>query len=190
MQTIDHGDLAERVRRYARKQLRDDHAAEDVAQDVMVKLLSAPQEPRQATAWALRAARYAIIDRYRRSRHAAASLDTAPEPAARSDGDSTQCLADCAARMVDRLAPEYRDAVKSADFVGATQPHLPGKLGLSRSGMKSRVQRGRRKLAEMIQRCCDIDWTVDGRVRAVEPTHAALAACTRQSTRNCCVHCG
>ena len=42
-------------------------------------------------------------------------------------------------------------------------------LGLSSSGMKSRVQRGRERLREMFEHCCEVTQDVRGHVIACEP---------------------
>jgi RNA polymerase sigma-70 factor (ECF subfamily) len=42
-------------------------------------------------------------------------------------------------------------------------------LGISVSGMKSRVQRGRQQLREALEECCSIALDVRGRVLSCEP---------------------
>ena len=43
------------------------------------------------------------------------------------------------------------------DLEGLTQREAADQLGLSLSGMKSRVQRGRRQLKGMLEVCCTIE---------------------------------
>jgi RNA polymerase sigma-70 factor (ECF subfamily) len=59
--------------------------------------------------------------------------------------------------MIDRLSEEYRLAVVLVDLEGLTQQAAAVQLGLSLSGMKSRAQRGRRQLKEMLEACCTIE---------------------------------
>jgi RNA polymerase sigma-70 factor (ECF subfamily) len=59
--------------------------------------------------------------------------------------------------MIERLSGEYRQAVILVDLEGLTQQEAAEQLGLSLSGMKSRVQRGRRQLKEMLEACCTIE---------------------------------
>ena len=58
--------------------------------------------------------------------------------------------------MIERLPEEHRQAVVLIDLEGLTQREAAAQLGLSLSGMKSRVQRGRRQLKEMLEACCTI----------------------------------
>jgi len=55
------------------------------------------------------------------------------------------------------LSGEYRQAVILIDLEGLTQQEAAAQLGLSLSGMKSRVQRGRRQLKGMLEVCCTIE---------------------------------
>ena len=66
-------------------------------------------------------------------------------------------LAGCLRPMIERLSREYRQAVILVDLEGLTQQEAAAHLGLSLSGMKSRVQRGRRQLKGMLEACCTIE---------------------------------
>jgi RNA polymerase sigma-70 factor (ECF subfamily) len=59
--------------------------------------------------------------------------------------------------MIERLPGEYRQAVILVDLEGLAQQKAATQLGLSLSGMKSRVQRGRRQLKGMLEACCTIE---------------------------------
>jgi RNA polymerase sigma-70 factor (ECF subfamily) len=52
------------------------------------------------------------------------------------------------------LPSQYREAVTLVELEGLTQNAAAKQLGLSVSGMKSRVQRGRRQLKRMLDECC------------------------------------
>ena len=59
--------------------------------------------------------------------------------------------------MIERLSGEYRQAVILVDLEGLAQHEAAAQLGLLLSGMKSRVQRGRRQLKGMLEACCTIE---------------------------------
>jgi RNA polymerase sigma-70 factor (ECF subfamily) len=73
---------------------------------------------------------------------------------------------------VARLASPYREAITLTELRGLTQKDAAEMLGVSLSGMKSRVQRGREKIREMFDECCAI--SVDCRGRVVECESRAL----------------
>jgi RNA polymerase sigma-70 factor, ECF subfamily len=52
--------------------------------------------------------------------------------------------------MTHRLPAHYRDAISFVELEGLTQREAAERFGLSVSGMKSRVQRGRQMLKRML----------------------------------------
>jgi RNA polymerase sigma-70 factor, ECF subfamily len=70
-------------------------------------------------------------------------------------------LTPCLVRMVERLPEPYREAMKLVDFEGLSQQQLADRMDISLSGAKSRVQRARQQLREMVLDCCRVEW--DGR---------------------------
>lgn len=171
--------LHDRVVRYLRKRLRDDHLAEDIAQEVMLKLHRhrGSESIASALAWALRVARNAVIDHHRR-RKPEVPLDRAAEDA-RAEQRSTAAseLAQCIPSLLGRLPEPYRSAVELADLHREPQAAAARRLGVSVSGMKSRVQRGRRQLRAMIGECCRVELGGDGSIVGYEPTPAARGCC-------------
>ncbi len=66
-------------------------------------------------------------------------------------------LAGCLRPMIERLSQDYRDAISLVELKGLTQQAAAKHLGISLSGMKSRVQRGRKQLKQMLDDCCVIE---------------------------------
>ena len=59
--------------------------------------------------------------------------------------------------MIRTLPARYAEALLLTDIDGLTQAAAAERLGLSLSGMKSRVQRGRRLLKQTLLRCCAVE---------------------------------
>ena len=66
------------------------------------------------------------------------------------------------------LPSPYREAVTLTELQGMTQKDAAEMLGISLSGMKSRVQRGRQRIREMLQACCGIALDARGHVLSYE----------------------
>jgi RNA polymerase sigma-70 factor (ECF subfamily) len=66
--------------------------------------------------------------------------------------------------MIGRLPEPYRTAIELTSLRGLTQTDAAKHAGISISGMKSRVQRGREQLRQMLVRCCEIEVEVRGGV--------------------------
>ena len=92
------------------------------------------------------------------------------------DGDAAEPraeLAHCLRPMIERLSKDYRDAINLVELEGLTQQAAATQIGVSLSGMKSRVQRGRKQLKQMLDDCCLIELdrrraVVDYKVRDTE----------------------
>jgi len=67
------------------------------------------------------------------------------------------------------LPSPYREAITLTELEGRTQREAAQMLGISLSGMKSRVQRGRAKLRGMLEACCKVAVDARGKVIACEP---------------------
>ena len=174
-------DFAGPLRRFIRRRVADDARAEDLLAEVFLRIhrgLDTLQDPQRIAPWLYRIARNVVADHHRRG------VGTEPLPSADSigddvmpDHDETRALSRCVRPMVERLPEPYREAVLLAELEGLPQVELAERLGLSRSGAKSRVQRGRALLKAMILRCCDVDLDRRGNVVAYEQRSRSCDTC-------------
>lgn len=154
--------------------------AEDVVQDVFVRMqgnIGALSTTERLDAWAFQIARNAIADHYRATGRrellgegAAKDADGLgdDEAAARPSADARAEMVRCLAPMVRGLPDGYRRVIELSELEGLTQAAVAERLGLSVPGAKSRVQRGRARLRDMLLRCCQIETDRRGRVVAFE----------------------
>ncbi|MGE0432873.1 MAG: sigma-70 family RNA polymerase sigma factor [Planctomycetota bacterium] len=171
-------DLREQLRRFALRHTRNADAAEDVAQDVIARLLQTLHDgdaPEQPLGWVLRAARNRIVDDARsRSRHAVTVPDNvwsalASPPDATDDAAGSE-LTGCMHRMVAQLPDEYREPLRRADLLEEDRETIAAGLGLTMSALKTRIMRGRRMLHGLLLACCHFDFsTTDGRLDGITP---------------------
>lgn len=153
------------------KRVVDEAAAEDLSQEVFVRMqrgLSGLKKESRLVPWIYQIARHAIIDYYRaRARQPERPIGLAsdleslhpaslPVESSEGSGQLRRELAGCLRPMIERLSEDYRQAVTMVDLEGLAQHEAAARLGLSVSGMKSRVQRGRRQLRDMLEACCVI----------------------------------
>jgi RNA polymerase sigma-70 factor (ECF subfamily) len=148
-----HADL----RRYVRRRVSDHHDAEDIVQDVFVRaqeLLHQLESVDRAGAWLSRIAANRIVDHYRSRR----PTEELPEDLAAEapEDDPVIALAPCLPQMIEQLPQTYRDAVRLSEIDGIAQRVVAQRLALSVSGAKSRVQRGRSLLRQLVEKCCRV----------------------------------
>ena len=163
---------------FVRRRINDPHHADDVVAEVMLRIhqnLGTLDDQERVTAWVFRITRNAIIDHYRRNGRRreilAAEIEPVAHPSAADawldDQEATLSeLAACIRPLVDALPSDYRRALELTDFQGHTQADAARIEGISLSGMKSRVQRGRRQLTTLFKQCCDV--TIDARGALVD----------------------
>ena len=160
------------LRAFIAKRVANEAEADDIVQDVWLKMqrgLDGLKDRSRLVSWVYQIARHAIIDHYRapgRGREMPAGLaadlesyqsSSSRQTASEESGQLLRELAGCLRPMIDRLSGEYRQAVVLVDLEGLTHQAAATQLGLSLSGMKSRVQRGRRQLKGMLEACCTIE---------------------------------
>jgi RNA polymerase sigma-70 factor (ECF subfamily) len=173
--------FGERLRAFIRHRVESDADADDILQEVFLRIhrhadTVARQE--RLVSWLFQVTRNAIADYYRapvRRRElpsgAPSDLEEAEIRAWVSveggDVESLEAqreLAACLRPMIDQLPPRYRAAVTLVDLEGVLQKEAAARSGVSLSGMKSRVQRGRQALEQLLHDCCRIELDAGGRI--------------------------
>ena len=171
----DWGETLTRLRGFIAERVGDPELAADITQDVVVRSIASGALDRvdDVAAWLYRAARNAIIDHYRTRRRFDGDVDLDRWPAPDTSGDlpndATRELARCLQPMLGRLHPTARDALTRVDLDGQTHREAAEQLGISVSGMKSRVQRARRELREQLTACCQVQTDTTGAVADYAP---------------------
>ena len=158
-------------------------------QDIYVRIQAGAGKLRDSERfgpWVYRVAHSVIVDHARaRARRPVAGGDMAavelPLPVSEEeDGEAERDLAKHMAVFVAALPSPYREAITLTELQGMAQKDAADMLGISLSGMKSRVQRGRKQMQELLQACCEIG--LDGRGRVVSFDRRADG----RAPENCC----
>lgn len=174
-------ELHDSLRAFIGRRVRNTADVDDLVQRVLlqiVKGLGSLRDAERLHAWVYRTARNVIIDYYRspRTRREVASggaedlaaADVRISPDDEEESAALDELSACMAPMLGQLAPAYRDAVTLADLQGVSQAEAAARAGVSLSGMKSRVQRGRKQLKAVLEECCRIQLDRRGTVMACD----------------------
>ena len=174
---MDHTELlwdqySRRLGAFIRSRVEDDAEAEDILQEVFIRVhrsLCCLEEWQRPEAWFYQIARNLIIDHYRRRREMVEIPENlAAEPESSEpfllEEDPEAALALSLKEMIDELPEHYRQALLLTEYQGLSQKQLAERLGLSLSGAKSRVQRARDRLRDMLLSCCHFVLDRRGRV--------------------------
>jgi RNA polymerase sigma-70 factor, ECF subfamily len=188
--TDDHWHaLGDELRAFLRSRVSNDADADDLTQEVFLRVVENRPSLRDAEriqSWVYQIARNAIVDFYRRrSKHSVQYADVALEVAQ----DENSCnqnlvIGRWLLQAVEQLPETLRDAVRMYEIEGLPQSDIAQRLSLSLSGAKSRIQRGRDRLEDMLGKCCALERDRRGNVIECKPNTAescAESACECQT---------
>lgn len=177
-------DTLDRLQAFIAARVDDRELAADITQDVIVRSIASEALERvdNPAAWLYRSARNAVIDHYRtrKSHDPLTDPDVWPDPDSSGDlpNEATRELSRCLEPLLDQLAPAAREALVRVDVEGQTQQRAALDIGISLSGMKSRVQRARRDLRELLEHCCAVALDSTGGIASYQPTSGTCGCAT------------
>ncbi len=174
--------LRDGLRRYVSRRVRPADV-DDVVQDILLRMHERAGDLRDEArlpGWAFRVAHTVVVDHHRARRPEPGapmtSDDAPPEPVDATDDDAgnvNEVVAGWLRPMLALLPEEYAEALTQVDVEGVSQRDYAERAGLSVSGAKSRVQRGRRMLEEVVRACCHLELDARGNVIAYERRNCA-----------------
>ncbi|MGI9950077.1 RNA polymerase sigma factor SigZ [Vibrio hyugaensis] len=150
----------EQLKNYIVKQTGDPDLADDILQEVYIKAsqkIDQLEARSKIKSWLYRITHNAIMDHYRSHRSYEELIDNQVEEELPIELENLQNIGQCLRPMFDCLPEKYRQAMVLAELDGLPQQTVADQLGLSLSGTKSRIQRGRVKLKEILMDCCNIE---------------------------------
>jgi RNA polymerase sigma-70 factor (ECF subfamily) len=154
-------DFSHRLKKFIVKHVQNDHDAEDILQEVFYKIHTNVRhlnEQDKLQTWVFRITRNAISDHYRRRVTKTEPLDALKDaPGGAVAPDIPTYMDVCVKPLIRLLPPKYCEALLLTEFEGLTQQELADRLGISLSGAKSRVQRAKEQLKELLLSCCTLE---------------------------------
>jgi RNA polymerase sigma-70 factor (ECF subfamily) len=159
------------LRRFILRRVNSPEDADDLLQETFIKIhgkLDTLEDRERLDAWVYQIARNTVTDYYRRQRAVESLPEGGIEIAAiepeEPDNGVEQIVGGWLRPMVETLPERYRQALILTEFEGLSQREMAEKLGLSYSGAKSRVQRGRVMLKQQLVDCCHFEFDRRGSI--------------------------
>lgn len=151
-----------KLRAYLEKRVHDSAVVDDILQDSYLRLherIDQLEDISRADGWLFRIAQNLMYDHFKKNPGTKPTTDLLSEQIpvrpSKSEGPTEQ-LAGWIPTAIELLPEKYRQAVYLTEIEGLSQKELAQRLGLSYSAAKSRVQRGRAKLKDIILECCEV----------------------------------
>ena len=183
-------DFHDRVLAYLQHRIAANQDAEDMLQEVFLRIhqnLHPLRSTDSVASWVFRITQNVLTDHYRaRAREAEVLSAYAGEVDRSLSSDSATAsseegqeafgeLARCLEPLLRSLPDIYGETLALTEVKGMTQADAAKVLGLSLPGVKARVQRGRRKLKEILTECCDVE--LDHRRHVIDVERRGEADC-------------
>ena len=148
------------LKSYIDRQIDEPDIVEDILQEVYIKASINLQKLKvkgSLKSWLYSITRNTIMDYYRQR----TSFEELPDEIIPEIKDPVEenhkALSSCIRPLLQELPDKYRIPLELCELDGMSQKDIAIALGISLSGAKSRVQRGRVKLREIMLACCNFE---------------------------------
>lgn len=166
---------------YISKHVKNKNDVNDIIQDTFIKVktnIESLKNPAKADKWIFQIARNTMNDYFRKQKRYFENEDNYQEIYINEnvfeDEDikskiRIQNFSEYAGFIVSELPEKYRKAVYMKYIRGFSMKELAEELDISVSGAKSRVQRGRKMIKEIILKCCQVSTDKYGNIVDYKP---------------------
>lgn len=164
--------FSDRLKTFIISKVKDESVANDILQEVFLRIhqnIDKLEDKSKVQSWIFQIARNAVTDHFRK-----ASKSSQPNEIFEPEEESNDySIFDEAVRdmvsMMNRMPTEYCEALCLTELEGLSQKEYAEKIGISYSGAKSRVQRARTILKDMLMDCCHYQFDKYGTVLSIHP---------------------
>ncbi len=164
-------------------QVKDPMLAEDILHDVYLRVnkkIQTVENDTSISSWLYRVTRNIIIDHYRRNRLEYISEyqeEVENINSLASISQEQMELSKCLIPMINELPEKYREAVYLSEIEGYTQKKVAEITGQSLAATKSTILRGKKRVREILTRCCSIELDRSNRVYDFEKNRSSKKYC-------------
>lgn len=183
--------LSDRLKSFINSKVPDKSEAEDILQEVFVKIhlkIDTLKDDAKLIPWLYQIARNLIADHYR-------SINKKHYPVTIFEEDdedtSGRILMEGAVQdmidMMDNLPAANCEALCMTELEGLSQKEYAERIGITYTAAKSRIQRSRRLLKDMLMKCCHYQFDKYGTVLRISPKSCCCCSPqkpTRDKTRS------
>lgn len=146
------------LRGFILNKTRNPADADDVLQDVFVKIIrnmDKVNRTKNIRPYLYGIVRNAVHDYFRSKRHQNDEIENPEDFSEEETSSLNESIAECCLKpFINKLPGRYREALLIAELQNVPQKEMAKQLHISYSGAKSRVQRGKKMLKELILNCC------------------------------------
>lgn len=160
------------LRTFILSKVKNESDTDDILQDVYLKIhdnISSLNDHTRFKSWVYQITRNLIFDHFRAQRHNEDETSINNLITISTPGDFMDAAISDMIKMMEELSPEYCQALCMTEIEGMDQKEYAEKTGQSYSGARSRVQRARKMLKDMLLNCCHYQFDKYGTVIDIQP---------------------
>ena len=166
--------LGNKLKAFILSKVHDETTADDILQEVFLKIhskIDTLNDDTKIQSWIYQITRNLVVDYFRSIKKDSQKLPYLFENEEDSSNEfMVETLQDMA-KMIDDLPQEYCEALCLTELGGMSQKAYAEKIGISYSGAKSRVQRAKKMLKDMLMKCCHYQFDKYGTVIGIYPVN-------------------
>ncbi|NOX90812.1 MAG: RNA polymerase sigma factor SigZ [Calditrichaeota bacterium] len=157
----------DQLKNFIKARVKNEALAEDILHEVYLKIhagLDSVKRPEKIKSWLFQITRNAIIDHFRSKKNNESISENTLFVEDNFDIDPHKKIQASILEMIKQMPEKYRDALILTEYRGLSQKELAEKFGITYSAAKSRVQRARLLLKNMLFQCCHFEFDKYGKI--------------------------
>ena len=163
------------VKDFIRNKTHNADSTDDILQEVFMKIhqnLPLLRDEERVAGWVFQIARNTVLNYFRSQKKQLENQAFYQQPSEEEsnfkENELNEVVGIWLKEFKKDLDPKYQEALQMVDIEGITQVELARRLGISVSGAKSRVQRGREQLKQKLIDCCPVKTDQYGNILEIQ----------------------
>jgi RNA polymerase sigma-70 factor (ECF subfamily) len=154
---------------FIKAKVNDEYEAEDILQEVFIKIyknIEQLDDESKLKSWLFKITRNTIIDHYRKSKSSELQIQEIEDTLVNEEENTNMNdeISTCLKLFLKELPDKYKEPLEMYEFKGMKHREISKELNISLSGSKTRIQRAREKLREVLIECCELEFDAYGNI--------------------------
>ena len=159
-------ELSDRLHQFILSRVSSSADADDILQNVFLHIhqkLNSLRSTKRLESWVFQITRNAIVDHFRKSRLSESPGTEIADENSEIENANAE-VSRCIGALINQLPDDQQRAVRLYELEGIPQATIAERESISLSAVKSRIQRGRKKLESILLDCCRFQFDSRGNV--------------------------
>lgn len=154
---------------YIKKRVNNSEDAEDLTQEVFLKLSKTDIDSiKNISNWVYTIAKNSITDYYRKKKVIVEELNDYSIENNSDNGKAIKEMSSCVMTFIQQLPEDYQEIMILSEIEEIPQKEIAQQLQLNYVTVRSKIQRGRKKMKALFTQCCSIDQGTRGSILGYE----------------------